>query len=116
MKNKRSIGWIGLITGIINGLFGAGGGMILVPALCRRGLSQHKSQATALCVILPLSALSLISYFFAGNISRASFLVVLGAAPGGLAGAWLMGKLSEKWLGRIFALLMLFAGLRMLLG
>ena len=57
-KCKRTA--IGLVTGFANGLFGSGGGTIVVPAMERfLGEEEHKAHATAIAVILPLSLLSL---------------------------------------------------------
>ena len=55
---------IGLITGVVNGLFGSGGGTIVVPSLIFIiGLEEHVSHATAISIILPLSIISTIIYF-----------------------------------------------------
>ena len=45
----------GLAVGLINGLLGAGGGMLAVPILAKAGLSQREAHAGSLAVILPLS-------------------------------------------------------------
>lgn len=58
-KNKTKLQLIGLITGLVNGLFGSGGGTIAVPALVFiLGLDQHKAHATAISIIFPLSLIS----------------------------------------------------------
>lgn len=55
---------IGLVTGICNGLFGSGGGTILVPGMVfLLGLEEHKAHATAILVILPLTILSTVVYY-----------------------------------------------------
>ena len=56
MKTKKYL--FGFLIGIVNALFGAGGGMIAVPFLRTLGLSQKQAQATAICVILPLTVVS----------------------------------------------------------
>lgn len=104
--------WLGVVAGLLNGLFGAGGGMLLVPALAADGLDQHKAQATALMALIPLSAFSLISYLIAGNVSSEAVWVVCGALPGGYVGAKLMGMLPAVWLSRLFAAFMAIAGVR----
>ncbi len=58
-KNKVKLLSIGIITGFINGLFGSGGGTIVVPALIfLLGMDDHKAHATAISIILPLSIIS----------------------------------------------------------
>ena len=54
----------GSITGLLNGLFGSGGGMVAVPLLEHSGLEPAKAHATSIAVILPLTALSAGSYLF----------------------------------------------------
>ena len=66
-KCKRTA--IGLVTGFANGLFGSGGGTIVVPAMERfLGEEEHKAHATAIAVILPLSLLSLGVYLWKADL------------------------------------------------
>lgn len=54
---------IGFVTGIINGLFGSGGGTLIVPALVFiLGIEDYKAHATAISIILPLSIISTFIY------------------------------------------------------
>ena len=63
-KNNLKIISIGLITGLINGLFGSGGGTIIVPTMIfLLGIDDHKAHATAIAVILPLTIISTIIYY-----------------------------------------------------
>ena len=59
----------GFFVGIVNALFGAGGGMIAVPLLTKNGLSQKEAQATAVSVILPLTVITSVIYYFQGNLN-----------------------------------------------
>jgi len=108
---------IGLVTGVANGLFGAGGGTILVPSLQKfLKIETHKSHATALAVIFPLSVLSIFFYRNAGELDRNALLwISLGGTAGGFLGARFLNKLSSKWLHRIFGLFMMAAAIRMVL-
>ena len=103
-------------TGLANGFFGGGGGMILVPLLtgwC--GLDQRRAFATSIAIILPLCTLS-------ATISAARGALDLGAAlpylAGGLVGGFAGGKLFRRvklpWLRRGFALLVLYGGVKAL--
>ena len=106
---------IGLFTGFINGTFGGGGGMIVVPALINLlGKSQTKAQATAIAVILPVSVVSAIVYSSLGNADISILLPVgAGVIVGGTLGAIFLPKASEKFLFFLFYAVMLFAGVKM---
>ena len=118
MKRSKYMPYLaGLITGICNGLLGAGGGMIAVAALeglC--GLSEQEAHATALAIMLPLTGVSSVIYAMQGAIPwQVLAFVAPGLAAGSMLGARLTGKLSDKALCRIFGTLMLVAGGWMLL-
>lgn len=104
-------------AGLVNGFFGGGGGMILVPLLADKcGLGQRKAFATSVAVIAPLCALSAGIYWFRGNLDLMLSLPYLaGGLAGGLIGGKVFRKLSMKWLRRAFALLILYGGVRSLL-
>lgn len=106
----------GLFAGFVNGLFGAGGGLLAVPTLKRfGGLEQQQAHATALLAMLPLSLVSIVIYLLRTPFDWHNIpFVAIGVLPGSLIGAKLLGKLSGKWLNRIFCILMLAAGIRML--
>ena len=61
----------GLGAGVINGLLGAGGGMVVVPLLSAMGVRGKRSHATALMVIVPLSAVSAVLYLVQGRVGFA---------------------------------------------
>jgi len=104
----------GALVGGVNGLFGGGGGMIAVPALTGIiKLSQKEAHATAILVILPVTAISAAVYLFNGNVNYSLFVpCVIGVAAGGAVGAGIMSKLSSPALIMIFAAVMLAAGLK----
>lgn len=104
----------GSAAGLVNGFFGGGGGMILVPLLSRwRGLGDRKAFATSVAVILPLCALSSAIYLFRGGLEFGLALpYLLGGTLGGILGGKLFQNLNMAWLRRGFALLILYAGIR----
>lgn len=108
---------VGLFIGFINGFFGGGGGMLLVPALkFIGGIEQKKSQATAISIILPLSLISALIYTIKGVYDiNIGLSVGSGVIVGGIIGAFILNKLSNKCLSIIFYLLMLAAGIRMVI-
>ena len=107
----------GAAAGVVNGFFGGGGGMVLVPMLAGKcGLDQRRAFATSVAVIAPLCALSAGIYWFRGDLDLASALpYLLGGLIGGLVGGKVFQKLSMVWLRRAFALLILYGGVKALL-
>ena len=115
MKKYIFLAIIGLLTGLINGLLGIGGGTILIPAMVFfLGVEQHQAHGTSLMVILPTATISALIYYFKGNLDLAlSLRVALGAILGGYLGARLMNKIPAQTLKKIFGIFMILAGLRM---
>lgn len=118
MKKPKIIAVIlfGVLIGAVNGFFGGGGGMIVVPVLTKLfGLSQKEAQATALFVILPLSIASAIIYFCYNSINFATgWPVMLGIVGGGVIGATLLNKLNNKLIKGIFVFFMMLGGVVLL--
>lgn len=117
---KMKIKWIksvfsGALIGIVNGTFGAGGGMIAVPLLGRFGLEKKDCHANAVAVILPITLISAVLYLFRGyvNLSQAIVFVPTGLI-GSALGTVLLRRISNKWLGKIFGAFMIYAGFRLL--
>lgn len=110
---------LGIVTGFANGLFGSGGGTIVVPGMERfLRVEEHKAHATAIAIILPLSVLSLGIYLWKTDLSavwRIALWASAGGLAGGIVGAKLLQKVSGLWLHRIFGAFMLAAAVRMML-
>ncbi|HEX3028776.1 MAG TPA: sulfite exporter TauE/SafE family protein [Clostridia bacterium] len=107
---------LGLVSGVANGLFGSGGGVILVPMLEKSGIEVKKSHASSLAITLPLSIVSAIFYSLRGSFefSDALPLIPFGLV-GALMGGLLLKKISSVWLKRIFGILLIIAGGRLIL-
>lgn len=106
----------GVAVGLVNGVFGAGGGMLAVPLLKKSGLDQKSAHANAVAVILPITVISAIMYLVKGNMTLSdSFAFV----PTGIIGAglatFLIKKFTNQWLQKIFAAFMIYAGVRLLI-
>lgn len=103
------------LSGVINAVFGSGGGILCVTALKKENLSQKKAQATALAVTVLLSAFSTVYYLYNNffYISEALVYVPFGI-PGALTGSYLLNKLPNNILQKIFAFFIIWAGLRMI--
>ncbi len=117
MKSKKILTAVGgIFIGFINGLLGAGGGMLAVPLLKKFGLSQREAHENAIAVILPITVLSAMIYIFKDYVNLSDSYSYL---PTGLLGAviatYLMKQISNLWLKRIFAAFMIYAGIRLLL-
>ena len=110
---------MGLLAGTLSGIFGIGGGTILIPALvflC--GLTQHQAQGTTLAAMIPpIGLLAAWRYWQSGNvkISLAAFICV-GFFIGGLIGANFAHGISEPVLRKLFGVFLLFVSLSMILG
>ncbi len=106
----------GLLSGFANGLFGSGGGVIIVPMLKKAGVEQKKAHSTSLAVILPLSIISALFYLKENSFD---FLYALKYLPAGVVGTiigcLILKKISNKFLKKLFGSLLVIAGLRMLL-
>ena len=100
----------------MNGMLGAGGGMLVVPLLKKFGLQQTNAHATAVAIIFPLSILSAMAYLRLGHYELGQAVVyLLPGAVGALAGGLLLSKIPAKWLRKIFACFMIWAGIRMVM-
>ena len=106
----------GSVAGIANGLFGGGGGMIVVPMLNFLLKYENKhSHATALLIILPLSIVSGLLYTIFGNFNINSGVpTVIGVVLGGIICSLLLKNLSSKVIVIIFSVVMAIAGIKML--
>ncbi len=115
-KNNITIAVSGLLIGAVNGLLGAGGGMIAVPLLKKLGLEQKQAHSNAIAIILPISILSAVLYLYKDYVNLSDALPYI---PTGLLGAvlgtYFLKKISPIWLRRIFGGFMVYAGIRLLL-
>lgn len=108
---------IGIGAGILSGLFGIGGGIVIVPALIYLAKFPMKvATGTSLAVFLmPVGILGAMTYYRAGNMNiRATLWVALGLFMGAWFGARLAQLMTPVQLKRAFAVLLLFMAGRML--
>lgn len=120
IKDKIFLPAMGFLSGLANGLLGAGGGIIIVYAL-RYKLRDESCDtrdifANALCVMLPISALSCILYAKAGNLSVSGIGVyIFPAILGGLAGGVMLEKIKTSFLKKLFAALVIYSGITLMI-
>lgn len=118
MNVKKFGPWIsGAAAGIVNGLFGAGGGMVLLPLLSKTtDLEGKELFANCVAIILPLSVVSAAVYLLRGGAFAAeSVPYLLGGTIGGVIAGLVLKKLKAKWLHRALGVFILWGGIRLLL-
>ena len=120
VKSKYFLVLAGLLVGLTNGLLGAGGGIIAVLAL-RQSLGdlitdERDVFANALCVTLPISAVSCLSYALHGNLKINGIgLYVLPAILGGVLGGILLGRLKADSVRKLFSVLVVVSGVLLII-
>lgn len=119
MKIKKK-NWIiavsGFAIGAVNGLLGAGGGMIAVPLLKKLGFPQKSAHANAVAIILPISILSASLYLYNDYVNLSdAFIYIPTGLIGAIFGTYFLKKISPLLLKRIFGVFMIYAGVRLLL-
>lgn len=115
-KSRFLIPLIGFLAGISNGLMGAGGGIIIVYGMnyaLGESLSDKKDIfANALCVMLPISAVSCICYAIRGDLPINGIgLYSIPAILGGIVGGILLGKIKTDALKKLFAAIVIYSGI-----
>ena len=116
-QNSRiRIALAGMLAGFVTGLFGAGGGMVLVPLLTLlTDFSEEQIFPASISIILPICAVSLVLTALDGNLSwKAALPYVLGGFPGGIAAGKWGSRIPVLWLHRFLGILILWGGYRYL--
>ena len=113
-KIKKPI--IGLISGIICGLFASGGGLILVPAFIYiLKMNDRKARGTAVFCILPMVITSSIFYYKENYIDwKIGIKCAIGGIVGGIIGANLLKKIKTEHVRIIFSIFLLYVSFKML--
>ncbi|WP_242491798.1 sulfite exporter TauE/SafE family protein [Actinomyces minihominis] len=101
--NRKPTQWAGLVTiglvaGFLSGMFGVGGGILIVPGLVLVLHFGHRlASGTSLAAIVPLALVGVISYALNGSLSLvAALLVVLGSVVGAQIGTRLLQKIPTR--------------------
>ncbi|GAB4382514.1 MAG: sulfite exporter TauE/SafE family protein [Salibacteraceae bacterium] len=108
---------IGFAAGAFSGLFGIGGGLIMVPALVLfLGMSQHAAQGTSLGVlVIPVAFVAAYNYYRQGQLNVYYALVIaISFVIGGYFGSKLSLGINEVLLKRLFGVLMMILALRLI--
>ncbi len=115
-KSLLGILLAGFCAGAVNGLFGAGGGMVLVPLLTLlTDMEEREIFPASMSIILPICLVSLTFTALAGNVQFSDALPYLfGSALGGLLAGKFGQKVPTLWLHRLLGVLILWGGIRYL--
>lgn len=107
---------VGVIAGLASGLFGVGGGIVLVPGLVLlAGLSQRMAHGTSLAAIVPIALAGVLGYAAGGEVDgAAAALTAAGVLMGAPIGVHLLGRLPERTLRIGFAVILLLSAVRLL--
>lgn len=108
---------VGLIAGIVSGLFAAGGGMIVVPALIHIfKIEDSKARATSIFAILPMVIASGIFYYKNDYVDwNLGIKCAIGGTIGGIIGAKLLKKISTRTLRILFVIFLIYTSVKMLM-
>jgi len=114
--NALILAAIGLAAGGLSGLFGVGGGIIMVPAMVLlAGMAQQRASATSLASIIPIAAVGAVIFGQADSVNLAAAgVLMVGSIIGVQVGARLMTRIGDDRLRIGFAIFMIAIALTML--
>ena len=106
---------LGALAGLVAGLFGVGGGVIVVPGLVLwLTLTQRQASGTSTATIVMSSAAAVVAFGISGSVDwRAAGLILIGSIAGAWGGAWIADRINERALAIAFAIVLAIAGVRM---
>jgi uncharacterized protein len=110
---------IGVITGVMAGMLGIGGGLVVIPALVMvMGMSQQTAQGTSLAMMLPpIGIIAAYNYYKAGHVDiKFALLLAIAFIVGSYFGSKLAIKLPQDTLKKIFGIFLLLVSVKMLFG
>lgn len=108
---------IGLAAGAFSGMFGIGGGLVMVPAMVFfLAMSQHEAQGTSLGVlVIPVAAVAAFNYYKEGELNiKYAIIIALSFIIGGYFGSKISLGMSQLFLKRTFGVLMLFMAIKLI--
>lgn len=107
---------LGLVAGFLGGMFGVGGGIIMVPGLVLLlGFDQHRAHATSVATIVAIAAAGVIPFAMDGEVEWGyAAVMVAGSLTGAYYGARVVSRIPAVWLARAFVVVALTAAVRFL--
>jgi len=111
MPRVAAAAGLGLGAGFVGGLFGVGGGVVLVPGLVLLlGFAQHRAHATSLAAIVVSASSAGIPFILEGSVHWGyAGLLLVGSSVGAVLGARHVVRISAVWLARGFVAIALVA-------
>jgi len=119
MSSSLTFVLIGVLGGVAAGLFGVGGGVVIVPALIYwAGFSQHLATGTSLAVLLPpIGLAATIEYYRHGNVDvRAAIILAISMFAGAWVGAFLANHMRGPHLRLLFGVFITVLGVYLVYG
>ncbi len=110
---------IGLVAGVLSGIFGIGGGLVILPGLIYlAGFTQHRATGTSLAVLLPPIGIGAMwEYYRHGNVDVPAAMIIAGAVfAGGWVGAIVANRIAGSYLRLAFGIFVLSLGVYLLFG
>jgi len=110
---------IGIITGVMAGMLGIGGGLVVIPALVMfMGMTQQQAQGTSLAMMLPpIGIIAAYNYYKAGHVDlKIAMILACMFIVGSYFGSKLAIRLPQDTLKKIFGVFLLLVAIKMLLG
>ncbi len=109
--------FLGILAGILSGMFGIGGGIVMVPTLIAFfGMEMLDANAVSLAaMLLPVGILGVINYYKAGYIKiKESLWIALGLFVGSFGGAEIAVSIDVSWLSKLYAIFLLYVAIQFL--
>ncbi len=117
-RRTLALGAIGTVAGLFSGLFGVGGGIVLVPLLVLwLGYGEREATGTSLAAIVVIATAATLAHGAYGNVRVTEGLLVGVPAIGGvLAGTWLQQRVTPRTVRLLFAALLVATAIELLVG
>ena len=116
--HNRNVAMVGLAAGLLSGIFGVGGGVLIVPGLMLVAkMEQRRAHGTSLAAVLPIAITGLVTYLTYDNVDWwAAACLVAGALPGALLGTKWLATVNKKMLTWLFIAVALASAVRLFFG
>lgn len=115
---KRNAVIVGLAAGLLSGIFGVGGGILIVPGLMWvTAMEQRRAHGTSLAAVLPIAVTGLVSYISYGSVDWfAAGCLIVGALPGTLLGTKWLATVNKRMLTWLFIAVAAASAIRLAVG
>jgi uncharacterized membrane protein YfcA len=115
MHRLPQLAVVGTAAGVFSGLFGVGGGIVIVPLLVLwLGYGEREATGTSLAAIAVIAAVTAAIHGAYGNVRTGDALLIgLPAVGGVLVGTWLQQRIPTRWISLGFAALMVAAAVEL---